>query len=92
MFFELSVPELKANAYELKEQLSSTSNWRLLKRVNIKMRLVQVLDEIDYQEGRKQFANRPFSFPTYRKSKEGCGSFSCRCGCWAEIRKKQFGL
>jgi hypothetical protein len=84
-----NVKKLKEYAYELKEQYDQ-SGW--FKRIGIKSRLTIVLDEIDYQEGRLQFANRPYSFPSVRI--KGCtgNSVSCDCGCWEEVRVKHFNL
>jgi hypothetical protein len=83
-----NVKKLKEYAYELKEEYDQSS-W--FKRIGIKSRLTNVLDEIDYQEGRLQFANRPYSFPSVRI--KGCNnSISCDCGCWEEVRVKHFNL
>lgn len=80
--------QLKDNAYELKNELIH-SGW--IKRFFIKPQLIKVLDEIDYQEGRLQFANRPYSFPRARRPNHK-RNIDSRYDNWANIRKDHFGL
>lgn len=87
--FGPDVRKLKEYAFVLKTQYDQ-SGW--FKRFGIKSQLVSVLDEIDYQEGRLQYANRPYSFSSLRKADCTGYSISCGCGCWENIRKKHFKL
>lgn len=86
-----SVSRLKEKAYELKKELDSTHgllSW--FRRLDLKLQLVEILNEIDYQEGRLQFANRPYSKPSAGIKLRRCtDDNNCRCGCW-EIKRKEF--
>ena len=84
-FFGPDVARLKQYAFELKEQLKFAG---FFKRIAIRKKLLQVLDEIEYQEGRKQFANRPYSFPTALRCAKD--PMRCSCGCWVEVRDANF--
>lgn len=84
------ISRLKQYAYELKAKLNK-AGW--FKRIGLKIELVKVLDEIDYQEGRLQFANRPYSFPPARlRNEELKHDHSCKCGCWKAVRIGHFGM
>ncbi|NBI31028.1 hypothetical protein [Chengkuizengella marina] len=80
------VPKLKQKAFKLKEEYDS-SNW--FKRTGIKNKLRHVLDEIEYQEGRKQFANI-IALPGVKRC--SADPMKCECGCWQELRDKQFKI
>ena len=70
--FGSNVTKLKEYALNLQEQYNE-AGW--FKRRSIRKRLMEVLDEIEYQEGRLQYANRPYSFPSAR----GCAGDAMKC-------------
>jgi hypothetical protein len=83
-----NIRKLKERAFELKKAMNS--KW-FFKRLSIRKQLREVLEEIEYQEGRKQYANRPYSFPTI--SMVGCrNDLSCSCGCWLITRRESIGV
>jgi hypothetical protein len=82
-----NVTKLKEYALELQIQYHQ-SGW--FKRRSIRERLMKVLDEIEYQEGRLQYANRPYSFSSARRCTGD--AMRCSCGCWLDVRKKLLSL
>ena len=68
-FFGMDTARLKQEAVRLHLELEHASGW--LRRRKLRKQLMQVLDEIEYQEGRKQYANRPFTLPSARISGGG---------------------
>lgn len=62
----LSLNKLKSIALDLQIEIESDISW--FKRRKLRRQLKAVMDEIDYQEGRKQFANRPYSKPPVRSN------------------------
>ncbi|WP_064199149.1 hypothetical protein [Brevibacillus brevis] len=93
-FSGANVPKLKAKAYELKAEMDLIQGFfSWFQKASAKSKLVQILDEIDYQEGRKQFANRPYSKPSASIKRKRCTNDNeCQCGCWAIKRKEHFKL
>lgn len=83
--FGQDVTMLKQYAFELKGQLRFAG---FFKRKALRKKLLMILDEIEYQEGRKQFANRPYSFPTARRCTKD--PMRCNCGCWVDVRDANF--
>lgn len=90
----VDVRKLKQKAYQLKNELDSTSGFfSWFKRKAIKSKLIHILDEIDYQEGRKQFANRPYTNPPASIKLKSCtNDINCKCECWVKVRKEYFNL
>jgi hypothetical protein len=90
----VDVRMLKQKAYQLKDELDSiTGFFSWFKKNEIKSKLIHILDEIDYQEGRMQFANRPYSFPSASVRLKQCtNDINCQCGCWGKVRKEYFKL
>jgi len=88
-FLGVDIWKLKQHAFNLKKELES-AGW--FKRFSIRKQLNRTLDEIDYQEGRLQFANRPYSFPTVHRRNCSKDYMICRCGCWATARENIFKL
>lgn len=90
----VDVRKLKQKAYQLKNELDSTVGFlSWFKKSKIKSKLIHILDEIDYQEGRLQFANRLYSKSSARVLIHGCAkNDSCECGCWAIKRREFFKL
>jgi hypothetical protein len=87
LLFSASVAKLKEYALELKKQYDK-AGW--FKRRSIRNRLMEVLDEIEYQEGRLQYANRPYSFPSLRRCTGD--PMRCSCGCWRDVRDRFLNL
>jgi len=86
VFFGPDVRQLKERALQLHGQLQRGAGW--LEKRRIRSQLVRVLDEIEYQEGRKQYANRPYTKPPAYPPGMGCKkTLDCKCGCWIETRK-----
>lgn len=80
----MNVLKLKEQALRFHDELSNAKGF--FARRKIRNRLAEILDEIEYQEGRKQYANRPYSFPTARKCTRD--PMRCQCGCWLEARRR----
>lgn len=101
-FGSIDVKRLKQRALLLKQELDTLQKdlaglfpWRQKIVVSNRLRkeIKQILDEVDYQEGRLQFANRPYSKPSARILVNGCTkSDLCGCGCWGVKRKEFFKL
>jgi len=81
--FGSNVTKLKEYALNLQEQYNE-AGW--FKRRSIRKRLMEVLDEIEYQEGRLQYANRPYSFSSARRCTGD--AMKCSCGCWLDVNLK----
>jgi len=94
MFGGANVAKLKEKAYEFKRELDSTHGiFSWYRKTEIKSKLIRILDEIDYQEGRLQFANRPYSKPSAGIKLRRCTRVnSCACGCWGNKREEFFRL
>ncbi|GED72333.1 hypothetical protein BRE01_60350 [Brevibacillus reuszeri] len=91
-FGGVNVSKLKEKAYQLKEEMDSINGFfSWFRQTELKSKLVRILDEIDCQEGRLQFANRPYSLPSAR-IRRCTNDNECQCGCWATKRKEFFKL
>lgn len=83
------VAKLKIEALNIWDEMSIVG-W--LKRRRLRGLLKDLLNEIEYQEGRLQYANRPYSLPPARLPTENphkdvplSHGLSCRCGCWKDM-------
>lgn len=65
---KVSLPKLKERSLKLHDDLLFDTGWFNCRRIRKELALIS--DEIDYQEGRKQFANRPYSKPTMLRADE----------------------
>lgn len=98
----VDVKKLKQKAISLKQELDTLHTdfrgffgWgqTIILGNRLHSQLKQLLDEIDYQEGRLQIEKRPYSKPSARIMPHGCKkSDMCECGCWALKRKEYFKL
>ncbi|ASA22622.1 hypothetical protein [Paenibacillus donghaensis] len=83
MLYLVSTKTLKTKALELRDEIAIKSKRKLEKE------LKEILEEIEYQEGRLQYANRPYSFPSARlpvpNMKKIEHNLNCDCGCWLKI-------
>ncbi|SEN44856.1 hypothetical protein SAMN04487895_101563 [Paenibacillus sophorae] len=83
MLYRVSTKTLKMRALELKDEI------KVKPKRKDKRELREILDEIEYQEGRLQYANRPYSFPSARlllpNKKKVDHDLNCSCGCWIQV-------
>lgn len=86
MLYRVSTKTLKTRALELRDEIEIKPKRKLKKE------LKEILDEIEYQEGRLRYANRPYSFPTAKLPVPGTKTIehdlNCDCGCWLKIFNK----
>lgn len=88
-YMRKSVSELKQHALFLGKKIKVVGWFR---EFMLRQELKQVLNEIEYQEGRLQYANRPYSFPSavvvgpsYAVGNPYLHELPCRCGCWKKV-------
>lgn len=82
-----NIAKLKVEAIDLADEIKTA---RLIKQFKLRRLLKRMLNEIEYQEGRKQYANRPYSKQTMVHP-EG-HTLNCMCGCWKEKRAQFIGI
>ncbi|MEK5417355.1 hypothetical protein [Paenibacillus sp. FSL L8-0708] len=92
----VNVSKLKIEALDIRDEMNSAG---FFKRRKLRSKLISVLDEIEYQEGRLQYANRPYSYPPAylptgdpHKRVPLKHDLSCKCGCWKATRKQFIGI
>ncbi|OMC93796.1 hypothetical protein BSK60_32690 [Paenibacillus odorifer] len=90
----VNVVQLKIEALVIADDMNTAG---FFKRIKLRAQIRQILDEIEYQEGRLQFANRPYSKPTAMlPPKQGkrhpVHDLSCACGCWRDKRARFIGF
>ncbi|SMF88181.1 hypothetical protein SAMN05661091_4158 [Paenibacillus uliginis N3/975] len=88
------IRDLKIEALNIHHEIQ-TQRKGFIQRIRLKRKLKILLNEIEYQEGRRQYANRPYSKPVIvqppARYESEAHTFGCQCGCWLETLES-FGV